>query len=142
MGSSRNRLRNPLVVRSRDLPVYHVYGTTQRASDRVVLYVHGGGYVMGSARLYDRFAGHLANAVGCRVLNVDYRLAPEHPHPAAVQDATAAYHWLLAQGYKPEHIAISGDSAGGGLTLATLLSIREHDLPQPRAASAARPWTI
>ena len=111
------------------------------ASDRVVLYVHGGGYVIGSARLYDRFAGHLANAVGCRVLNVDYRLAPEHPHPAAVQDSTAAYRWLLGQGYKAEHIAISGDSAGGGLTLATVLSIKENGLPQPAAAVPLSPWT-
>ena len=109
--------------------------------DRVLLYVHGGGYVIGSARLYDRLAGHLANAIGCRVLNVDYRLAPEHPHPAAVQDSTAAYRWLLAQGYKPEHIAISGDSAGGGLTLATLLSIKEIGLPQPAAAVPLSPWS-
>ncbi len=111
------------------------------ANDRVVLYVHGGGYVIGSARNYDRFAGHLANSVGCRVLNLDYRLAPEHPHPAAVQDSTNAYRWLLAQGYKPEHIAISGDSAGGGLTLATLLSIKENGLPQPAAGVPLSPWT-
>lgn len=111
------------------------------AADRVVLYVHGGGYVIGSARVYDRLAGHLANSVGCRILNVDYRLAPEHPHPAAVQDATNAYRWLLAQGYKAEHIAISGDSAGGGLTLATLLSIKENGLPQPAAAVPLSPWT-
>lgn len=117
------------------------HDSTNGTADRVVLYVHGGGYVIGSARLYDRFAGHLANAVGCRVLNVDYRLAPEHPHPAAVNDATAAYRWLLSQGYKPEHIAISGDSAGGGLTLATLLSIKENGLPQPAAAVPLSPWT-
>ena len=111
------------------------------ATDRVILYLHGGGYVIGSARIYERFAGHLAAAVGCRVLNVDYRLAPEHPHPAAVEDATSAYRWLLAQGYLPEHIAISGDSAGGGLTLATLLSLSADGLPQPAAAVPLSPWT-
>lgn len=111
------------------------------ATDRVILYLHGGGYVIGSPKSHERFVGHLANAVGCRALNVDYRLAPEHPHPAAVTDATNAYRWLLAQGFKPEHIAISGDSAGGGLTLATLLSIKENGLPQPAAAVPLSPWT-
>ncbi|MEO8541198.1 MAG: alpha/beta hydrolase fold domain-containing protein, partial [bacterium] len=86
------------------------------ATDRVILYFHGGGYMGGSPRTHERLVGHMAKATGCRALSVDYRLAPEHPHPAAVTDATNAYRWLLAQGYKPEHIAISGDSAGGGLT--------------------------
>ena len=111
------------------------------ARDRVVLYFHGGGYLLGSPKTHERLTGHLANAVGCRVLSVDYRLAPEHPHPAAVEDATSAYRWLLAQGYAPENIAISGDSAGGGLTLAALLSIKQNDLPQPAAAVALSPWT-
>lgn len=110
------------------------------ASDRAILDLHGGGYVIGSPATHERLAGHLSHAAGCRVLNVDYRLAPEHPHPAAVENATAAYRWLLDQGYTPEHIAISGDSAGGGLTLATLLSIREHGLPQPAAAVPLSPW--
>lgn len=111
------------------------------ATDRVVLYLHGGGYVLGSPASHERLVGHIAKATGCRALAVDYRLAPEHPHPAAVQDATSAYRWLLAQGYRPEHIAISGDSAGGGLTLATLLSLKEHGLPQPAAAVPLSPWT-
>ena len=110
------------------------------AADRVLLYVHGGGYVIGSAKIYERFTGHLANAVGCRVLNVDYRLAPEHPHPAAVDDAVAAYRWLLDQGIAPEHIAISGDSAGGGLTVAALLRIRDDGLPRPAAGVPMSPW--
>jgi len=110
------------------------------ATDRVVQYVHGGGYVIGSADYYRKFTGHLANAIGCRVLNVDYRLAPEHPHPAPVEDSTAAYRWLLAQGIEPGHIAISGDSAGGGLTMATLLSIRNAGLPMPAAAMPLSPW--
>jgi len=111
------------------------------ARDRVILYVHGGGYVLGSPKSHERLVGHLARAAGCRALNLDYRLAPEHPHPAAVEDATAAYRWLLAQGYRPEHVGISGDSAGGGLTLATLLSIKESGLPQPAAAAPLSPWT-
>jgi monoterpene epsilon-lactone hydrolase len=111
------------------------------ATDRVILYLHGGGYVIGSPKSHERLAGHLAVAVGCRVLNVDYRLAPEHPHPAAVEDAVRAYRWLLAQGFEPGHIAISGDSAGGGLTLATLLALKEQGLPQPAAAVPLSPWT-
>lgn len=113
---------------------------TDGAMDRVILYLHGGGYVVGSAQGHARLVGHLAAATGCRALNVDYRLAPEHPHPAAVEDATAAYRWLLDQGYAPEHIAISGDSAGGALTLATLLWLVEHGLPQPAAAVPLSPW--
>jgi acetyl esterase/lipase len=107
----------------------------------VILYLHGGGYVLGSPKSHERLVGHIAKAAGCRALNVDYRLAPEHPHPAAVTDATAAYRWLLGQGYRPEQIAISGDSAGGGLTLATLLAIKEQGLPQPAAAVPLSPWT-
>lgn len=111
------------------------------ATDRVVMYVHGGGYVGGSPKTHERLVSHIAKATGCRALNVDYRLAPEHPHPAAVTDSTNAYRWLLAQGFRPEHIAISGDSAGGGLTLATLLSLKDNGLPQPAAAVPLSPWT-
>ena len=108
--------------------------------DRVLQFVHGGGYVIGSAEYYRKLTGHLAKAIGCRVLNVDYRLAPEHPHPAAVEDSTAAYRWLLDQGIDSYHIAIAGDSAGGGLAVATLLSIRASGLPMPAAAMPLSPW--
>ena len=111
------------------------------ATDRVVQYVHGGGYVIGSAHYYKPLTGRIAKAVGCRVLNVDYRLAPEHPHPAPVDDSVAVYHWLLGQGYTPAHLAISGDSAGGGLTLATLLALRDANVSQPAAAVPISPWT-
>ena len=111
------------------------------SADRVVEYLHGGGYVLGSAEVYQRFTGHLANAVGCRVLSVDYALAPEHPHPGPVDDSVKVYRWLLDQGYRPEHIAISGDSAGGGLTLATVLKLAIDALPQPAAAVPLSPWT-
>lgn len=110
------------------------------ATDRVLQYVHGGGYVIGAAKYYRNLTGHLARAIGCRVLNVDYRLAPEHRHPAAVDDSTAAYKWLLDQGIDPKHIAIAGDSAGGGLTMATLLNIKKQGLPMPAAAMPISPW--
>ena len=109
-------------------------------TDRVLMYVHGGGYVIGSAAIYRRFTGHLANVLGCRVLNVDYRLAPEHPHPAAVTDAALAYCWLLEQGIAPQHLAISGDSAGGGLTMATLIKLRNDGVALPAAAVPLSPW--
>jgi acetyl esterase/lipase len=111
------------------------------ATDRVLLYVHGGGYVIGSAEIWKKLTGHLAKACGCRVLSVDYRLAPEHPHPAAVTDSTTAYRWLLEQGIEPGHIAVSGDSAGGGLTLATVVKLRDDGDPQPAAAVPISPWT-
>jgi epsilon-lactone hydrolase len=110
------------------------------AEDRAIQYVHGGGYVLGSMHLYRNLCGHLATQAGCRVLDVDYRLAPEHPHPAAVQDSTTAYRWLLDQGFQPEHLAISGDSAGGGLTMATLVAVRDAGAPLPAAAAPISPW--
>lgn len=110
------------------------------STDHVVMYVHGGGYWMGSAGGYRHFTGHLANAVGCRVLSVDYRLAPEYPHPAAVEDSTAAYRWLLDQGFDPARIAVSGDSAGGGLTMSTLVKLRDDGVALPVAGVPISPW--
>lgn len=110
------------------------------STDRVVMYVHGGGYVIGAAQYYKNLTGHLASAVGCRVLNVDYRLAPEHPHPAPVEDAVRAFQWLRSEGFAAEHIAVSGDSAGGGLTIATMLSLRDQNLGQPAAGVPLSPW--
>ena len=110
------------------------------ASDRAVLYLHGGGYVVLSARSHVRLAAGIAKSAGCPVLSLDYRLAPEHPHPAAVEDALAGYRWLLGRGLAAGRIAISGDSAGGGLTMATLLAARDAGLPQPAAAVPLSPW--
>ena len=110
------------------------------AADRVIEYFHGGGYVLGSIDFHKKFTGQLAKEVGCRVLNFDYRLAPEHPHPAAVNDSTAAYHWLLAEGYEPSQMAIAGDSAGGGLAAATLLKLRDDGAPMPAAGVPISPW--
>ena len=111
------------------------------ATDRVLQYTHGGGYVFCSAESHRRLAGHIAKAIGCRALVVDYRLAPEHPHPAPVIDALASYRWLLDQGIKPQHIALSGVSAVGGLVIATLLKARDEGLPQPAGAVPISPWT-
>ena len=108
--------------------------------NHVVLYLHGGGYVIGSATGSQHFTGQLAKAVGCRVLSVDYRLAPEHPHPAAVEDSTATYRWLLDQGYGTESLAIAGASAGGGLTISTLLKLRDDGVALPTAGVAISPW--
>ena len=108
--------------------------------ERVILYVHGGGYVIGSLNTHRPLVARLSAAADVRVLSVDYRLAPEHPYPAAVDDAVAAYRWVLAQGVAPASIAISGDSAGGGLTLATLLALRDAGEPMPAAAVPISPW--
>lgn len=109
-------------------------------ADRAILYLHGGGYVFGSPVSHRDLGEYLSKAARAAVYLLDYRLAPEHPFPAAVDDATAAYRWLLDQGFKPGNIAISGDSAGGGLTIATLLSIRSHKLPMPACAVPLSPW--
>jgi acetyl esterase/lipase len=108
---------------------------------RVILYLHGGGYVLGSPNTHRDLAGRLARAAGGRALVIDYRLAPEHPFPAAVEDAVTAYRWILDQGTPPAATAIAGDSAGGGLTAATLVAIRERGLPMPAAAVLISPWT-
>lgn len=108
--------------------------------DRVLLYLHGGGYVSGSPSSHRYLTGELSRHAAARVLALDYRLAPEHPFPAALDDSLAAYTWLLGQGHSARRIAVGGDSAGGGLTVATLLSARERALPQPAAAVCLSPW--
>ena len=111
-------------------------------SDRYVLYLHGGGYVIGSPSLYRHLTWRLAKAAHARLLAIDYRLAPEYPFPAALDDATAAYEWLLASGADPREITIIGDSAGGGLVFAVLLRCRDGGrVPLPAAAVALSPWT-
>ena len=108
--------------------------------DAVVLYLHGGGYCTGSLDSHRNLAGRLAIAAGCTVVTLDYRLAPEHPFPAAVNDATGAYGDLLALGIPPERTAIAGDSAGGGLTVASLLALRAAGSPLPAAVVCLSPW--
>jgi epsilon-lactone hydrolase len=110
-------------------------------ANRVLLYLHGGGYCMGSLRSHRLLVSRLSAEAHARVLNLDYRLAPEHPFPAAVDDAVAAYNWLRAEGVGADRIAIAGDSAGGGLTLATLLALKDAGVPLPAAAVPLSPWT-
>ncbi len=108
--------------------------------DRVLLYFHGGGYMIGSADHVVPMLGHIAGAGGCRALSVDYRLAPEHPFPAAVDDAVAAYRWLLDEGIQAASIVIAGDSAGGGIALAAQLALRENGQPLPGGSLPISPW--
>jgi epsilon-lactone hydrolase len=108
--------------------------------DRALLYLHGGGYVFGSLKSHGGMAAEIARAARCQVLQLDYRRAPEHPFPAAVEDATAAYRWLLAAGLAPRKIAIAGDSAGGGLVLCTLVNCKDNAIPLSGAAVCLSPW--
>ena len=106
----------------------------------VILYLHGGGYVTGSVISHRGMAANLSRTSGCRVLNVDYRLAPEHRHPAQVEDAHTAYRWLLNNDIDSSSIVVAGDSAGGGLTVATLLSARDAGDPIAAAGVCMSPW--
>lgn len=107
----------------------------------VILYLHGGGYVSCSAATHRPITAALARLSRQRIFSLDYRLAPEHRYPAALDDAVAAYQWLLGQGLPPNLISLAGDSAGGGLLLATLLRVRERGLPLPACAVCFSPWT-
>jgi acetyl esterase/lipase len=109
-------------------------------TDRVVLYFHGGAYCLGSLDTHRGLAGTVASASQARALLIDYRLAPEHPFPAAVLDVQAAYNWLLDQGVAPEQVALAGDSAGGGLVLALMVSTRDAGQPLPAAGVCLSPW--
>ncbi len=111
-----------------------------RGDAPVVVYVHGGGYCIGSLATHRPMLTHLAAAAGGRVLAVDYRLAPEHPFPAALDDALAAYRWVLASGVEAARVVVAGDSAGGGLTLATLVALRDAGDPLPAAGVCLSPW--
>src|SRR6201999_2154961 len=106
----------------------------------VVLYFHGGVYVLGDAFLAAELASQVARRTRAKVISVDYRLAPEHPYPAAVDDALAAYEALLGTGIAPADIAFAGESAGGGLAIATLVNARDHGLPLPAAAYLMSPY--
>jgi monoterpene epsilon-lactone hydrolase len=109
--------------------------------DRLLLFMHGGGYYRGSARSARTSAAWIAGATAARVLSIDYRLAPEHPFPAAIEDTQTAYRWLLSLGLKPERIVVGGVSAGGGLALALLLALRDAGEPMPAGAVPMSAWT-
>ncbi|MCH7899135.1 MAG: alpha/beta hydrolase fold domain-containing protein, partial [Proteobacteria bacterium] len=101
--------------------------------DKLLLYWHGGAYAIGSCKSHRPFVSHIARQAGVRALLPEYRLAPEHPFPAAIEDAVNVYRALLQQGYKPGNIVVGGDSAGGGLAVAMLLSLRDAGEPMPGA---------
>jgi epsilon-lactone hydrolase len=105
-----------------------------------ILYLHGGGYVIGSLDSHRHVAAEVGRASGARTLAVDYRLAPEHPFPAPVEDTLTAYRYLLENDIQPKHIALAGDSAGGGLVVGALLAIREAGLPLPGCGWCISPW--
>ncbi|MBN1559372.1 alpha/beta hydrolase [candidate division KSB1 bacterium] len=109
--------------------------------DKVILYVHGGGYVSGSCNDHRAFVAKFAAFCGFTNLLYEYRLAPENPFPAALDDSIHVYKWLLDRGYRASNIAIAGESAGGGLALAILLALQERHLPLPAATVAISPWT-
>ena len=112
------------------------------ASDEQTIYwLHGGGYCIGSINTHRGLLARISAASGARVFAIDYRLAPEHPFPAAVEDAVAGYRWLLSTGVDPAQIIIGGDSAGGGLTVAALVALKEAGQPLPAAAVCISPWT-
>jgi phosphinothricin tripeptide acetyl hydrolase len=110
-------------------------------SSRVVVYFHGGGYATGSVQAFRSLSSHLARATRARVLAVDYRLAPEQPFPAALDDAIAAYGFVVSSGYAPEQVALIGDSSGGGLVLGTLVALRDRGETLPATAICLCPWT-
>lgn len=144
LDSMGSRMRPPRGTALADVTVVGVpceWITPPTADDTsCILYLHGGGYVLGSRHSHRGLAGHLANAVGARALLAEYRLAPEHPFPAALDDAVAVYRALL-EDFDHRSIVISGDSAGGGLALSTAMRIRDEGLPSPAGVALISPWT-
>ena len=108
---------------------------------RVILYLHGGGYVIGSVRTHRVLLAHLARAAKARVLALDYRLAPEPPFPGPIDDTVNAYQWLVSEGLEPANMAIAGDSAGGGLVVAALVALKSVGEPLPAAGVCISPWS-
>jgi len=109
--------------------------------EKLIFYVHGGGYVSGSCSDHRAIVSKFAKNAGFTYLVYEYRLAPENPFPAALDDSVKVYQWLLSSGFKPENILIAGESAGGGLCLAILLALKERNIALPVAAVAISPWT-
>lgn len=122
------------------VPVRWVRALEARA-ERTLIYLHGGGFKMGSLTSHHDLMVRLSRAGDCRVLGVDYRLLPEHRFPEPLVDVLAVYDWLLGRGYEPQHMALAGDSAGGGLAAATLLALRDKGRPLPACAALLSAWT-
>ncbi len=127
-------------VRAADLPAEWLIPDGS-AADEVILYLHGGAYSAGSCASHRGAVAHIAKASGIRILMPEYRLAPEHPFPAAVDDAVAVYRWVLERGIRPSKIVLAGDSAGGGLAMSLLVSLRDEGVALPGAAALVSAWT-
>ncbi len=141
-GESIPEYSNEVVIESVDcdgVPSEWV-GAPGASENKILLHFHGGGYVIGHPKGYRNYNSRMSEVTSARVLAVDYRLSPEHPFPAAVDDTLAAYKWVLAQGYDPAQIGFMGESAGGGLVFATLLAACDDATPLPGAAIAISPW--
>lgn len=136
-----NRIPKDVVVEPFDLDGIHAEWITPSDADsnKVVLHLHGGGYVTGGINSHQAMCVLMAQTLKLKVLLPEYRLAPEHPFPAALDDALKTYRWLLAQGCKSSNIIVSGDSAGGGLALATVLSLRDNKEPLPAVVTCVSP---
>jgi len=133
-------LSGPVGVAGHEMPAQWV-SVDPRKDAGIILYLHGGSYVFGAAKTHQAMLARLAEMTGLRAVLPEYRLAPENPFPAAVDDAVSAYQDLLARGYSPNRIALGGDSAGGGLVFALLDEIINKDMPKPGAVFAFSPWT-
>jgi acetyl esterase/lipase len=134
----------PADIQCQPINVDGIYAEWINAPDAdlgVILYLHGGAYALGSINVHREFIARLALATQMRCLAINYRLAPEHPFPAAPEDATAAYRWLLTQGVDPSQIIIAGDSSGGGLVLVTMVTLRDAGEQLPAGAVCISPWT-
>ncbi len=108
---------------------------------RAILYIHGGGFVIGSPKSHHELMSRLAVSANAKALGLDYRRAPENTFPAPIEDIMRAYRWMLESDIEPKQIVIAGDSCGGGLSIATLISIRDEGLPQPACAACLSPWS-
>lgn len=137
------RPKVPAGVRVQPVTDWGVHGEWVESgkTDRIVYYLHGGGYVACSPKTHRGFTANLSIAANATVLALDYRLAPENKFPAALEDAVGGYRLLLDKGYRPQQIVIGGDSAGGGLAVATLIALLERGLPSPAGAFLLSPWT-
>ena len=137
------RHRDQVMVKEHPFPQFTSAWVIPKDERRqgVILYLHGGGYTCGDLQYATGFGSVLARECGVKVFCAGYRLAPEHPFPAALDDAVESYQYLLHKGYAPEHITLCGESAGGGLCYSLCLKLRELELPLPGGIITISPWT-
>jgi len=140
-----NRMKLPKNVRAESLRINGIYAEwivpENPPEEKVLMYIHGGGFISGSCHTHRGHVAKLANSCGVKSLVFDYRLAPEHPFPAALDDCVEVYRWLLGNGYKSENIVIGGESAGATLTMSLLLALKKHKINLPKAAFSISPVT-